>query len=166
MGVNNLHVIVNEKAQLKQLLTHRFTLFLFHGQCNDFIEHTSQTVAKDLFATIEAFKMAESAASIASETIFGGDSVLAMLQQLSDALEVSMGAVTSQMGLYLGNPATQSILLKPVSRKITRALEDVRKLAATVEDGVNSWDAEKQANVTELTHLVERTIKASTRTIK
>ena len=110
--------------------------------------------------------MAESAASIASETIFGGDSVLAMLQQLSDALEVSMGAVTSQMGLYLGNPATQSILLKPVSRKITRALEDVRKLAATLEDGVNGWDAEKQANVTELTHLVERTIKASTRTIK
>jgi hypothetical protein len=123
-------------------------------------------VAKELLATIAAYEMAESAASIACETVYGGDSVLVMLQQLSDALEVSICAVMSQMGLYLGNPATQSILLKPVSRKITRALEDVRKLAATLEDGSNGWDAEKRANVTELTYLVERTIKASTRTIK
>ena len=136
------------------------------SQCNDFIEHTSNSVAKDLLAIVEAYKMADSSASLASETVCGGDSVVGMLQKMLDTLEVSLGEITSQMGLYLGNPATQSILLKPVTRKITRALDDVRKLAAKLEDGVNSWDAEKRSKVTELTLLLERNIKASTRTAK
>lgn len=146
-----------------------FTHILFtlcFSQCNDFIEHTSSSVAKGLLAIVEAYKMAESAASLASETVYGADSVVAVLEKMQDTLEVSLGEVTSQMGLYLGNPATQSILMKPVTRKITRALDDVRKLAAKLEDGVNSWDAEKRAKVTELTMLLERSIKASTRTAK
>lgn len=110
--------------------------------------------------------MAETAESLASDTVVGGDAVIAVLQKMQDTLEVSLGEVTSQMGLYLGNPATQSILLKPVTRKITRALDDVRKLAAKLEDGVNSWDAEKRAKVAELTMQLERSIKASTRTAK
>jgi len=143
-----------------------FAHIYFSTQCNDFIEHTSQTVAKDLLSSVEAYKMADSAAALAGEKACSGDSVLAILQKMSDTSEVSMGEVTSQMGLYLGNPATQSILLKPVSRKITRALEDIRKLTAKLENGVNGWDDEKRSQVAELTHLLEQSIKSSTRTAK
>jgi len=123
-------------------------------------------VAKELQTTVEAYKAADSEGTLASDKACSGDAVVAMLQKMSDTLEVSMGEVTSQMGLYLGNPATQSILLKPVSRKITRALEDIRKLMGKLEDGTNGWDSEKRKQVTEMTHLLEQTIKAATRTAK
>jgi len=136
----------------------------FFFQCNDFIEHTAQTVGKDLLATVEAYKMSDSAP--AEEKLCSADKVVPMLRQMSDTLKDALGEITSQMGLYLDNPATQHILLKPVSRKITRALEDVRKMVGKIEKGVSGWDDEQRSEVTELTHLLEQTVKSSTRTAK
>jgi hypothetical protein len=62
--------------------------------------------------------------------------------------------VKEQLALYLDNPATQIILLKPVARKITRALEDVRKFLPD------------NAKVAELSLAVEQVVKVSLRVAK
>jgi hypothetical protein len=44
------------------------------------------------------------------------------------------------MALYLDNPATQSILIKPIAKKISKGLTEIRKFATMIDDGVNGWD--------------------------
>ena len=60
------------------------------------------------------------------------------------------------------NTATQSILLKPVVRKMTRALEESKRFIGDVPDGENGWDAELRADVLKLMESFESKVKAST----
>jgi conserved oligomeric Golgi complex subunit 3 len=148
-GVSVQEASVDSKRDLEDAL---------RSACNDFIEHTARAVAADVLAAVDSFKV--------SEKIGNADSVLGILKKTADKLEGSLGEVTSQMSLYLDNASTQNILLKPVSRKITRALEEIRKVAGKTENGVDGWDAGKKRQVTELTFLIEQSVKTATRVTK
>jgi hypothetical protein len=95
-------------------------------------------VASELLAAAEAYKISESAKSLSQDKLSNADHVLDIFSKTLDNLEVSLGEMTSQMSLYLDNPATQSILLKPVSRKVIRALEDVRKYYRSIGTAFNA----------------------------
>ena len=152
-GVSVQESSVDSKRDLEDAL---------RSACNDFIEHTARSLAHDLLDAVEAYKISDSARSLSQDKLSNADYILEMLNKTSEKLEGSLGEVTTQMSLYLGNPVTQSILLKPVSRKVARALEDIRKLTSKTENGVNGWDDEKRQQVAELTILLEQSIKAST----
>lgn len=156
-GVSVQESSVDSKRDLEDAL---------RSSCNDFIEHTAWALAGDLLAAVEACKISDSAKSQSDNELSSADHLLEVLKHISDKLEVSLGEVTTQMGLYLDNPATQSILLKPVSRKVTRALEDLRKLTNIMVIGVNGWDDDKKGQVMELALLLEQSIKAATRAAK
>lgn len=64
--------------------------------CNDFIDHTCASL-------------------LPSNANIG---------QMQETLPKDLETVVSQMSLYLDNAATQSILLKPVSRKLLRTVEE------------------------------------------
>jgi hypothetical protein len=64
------------------------------------------------------------------------------------------------MGLYLENQATQSILLKPVSKKIIRAVEDTRK---AVEGATDGWDDDGKAEVLATLDSIEQKVKAASK---
>jgi conserved oligomeric Golgi complex subunit 3 len=148
-GVSVQEASVDSKRDLEDAL---------RSACNDFIEHTARAVAADVLAAVDSFKV--------TEKLGNADSVLEILNKTADKLEGSLGEVTSQMSLYLDNASTQNILLKPVSRKITRALEEIRKVTGKTENGVDGWDDAKKRQVTELTFLIEQSVKTATRVTK
>ena len=57
-----------------------------------------------------------------------------------------MNSVTTNLNIYMDSAGTQSILLKPVLRKITRSIDDIRKLIDQVPDGDLEWVAEKRVS--------------------
>lgn len=156
-GVSVQEASVDSKRDLEDAL---------RSACNAFIDHTSRSIAKDLLSAVEAYKVSDSAKSLADDPLSSALSVLDMLTKMSDTIETAFGDVSSQMALYLDNPATQSILLKPVSRKITRALEDVRKIMTQMPDGTNGWDSKSKTQVGDICTSLEEVVKAAARVSK
>jgi len=68
-------------------------------------------------------------------------------------------ATMMQMGLYLDNPATQNILLEPISRQLTCATDDVRKLIAQCADGEHGWDVDQRASVNEAVEKIDQVVQ-------
>lgn len=117
--------------------------------CNAFIDHTSRSIAGELLELVDGLKVV----STQEEPNALDDKVVKMMEKLAESVEEGMGKVTTQMALYLDNTATQGILLKPVSRKLTRAVEDVRKMPCSSED--------IRSKVAELCRDIDQKIKAS-----
>mmetsp|Transcript_24997 Transcript_24997/g.58224 ORF Transcript_24997/g.58224 Transcript_24997/m.58224 type:complete len:103 (-) Transcript_24997:998-1306(-) len=92
-----------------------------------------------------------------------GDLVKSMLESTAESFESQLSNIVSQMSLYLDNPATQSILLKPVSRKIQRSLEDARKFVQQTKDGENGWDTGVRDSVMKLLGSLETSTKNATK---
>jgi hypothetical protein len=128
--------------------------------CNDFIDHTSKSLAGGVLQLVEKVQ-STTAEKLKREKLMSASYVKTMLTQITEKVEVTAGEVTSQMGLYLDNPATQSILLKPISKKITKGLEEVRKAVCEMADGVNGWDEAIRGEVLLLIDEVEKKVKAS-----
>lgn len=151
-GVSVQESSVDSKRDLEDAL---------RSACNEFIENTVKSVAGDLIEMVENCKVSTNSES--SSTKLSADSVESSLAKTAGGLEESMGEVTSQMGLYLDNPATQSILLKPVTRKITRALDDLRRLIKNnTKDGESGWDGVKRAQVDGLMEAIDQVLKRAT----
>ena len=91
-----------------------------------------------------------------------GESVQVIVTQTADSVEEQWTKVTDQMALYLESPATRSILLKPVSRKISRLLEEARQFVGQAVDGENGWDATIRVNVLQRMGDIEHAIKKVT----
>lgn len=136
-GVSVQESSVDSKRDLEDAL---------RSACNDFIEHTSSSIANDLFTFCDQCK-SKPPDSLNGEAFMSSESVQSTLTKTADRVEEQLGEITTQMGLYLDNPATQSILLKPVSRKVTRSLEEARRFIGETVDGENGWDATVRANV-------------------
>jgi len=132
--------------------------------CNDFIEHASQSVARDVLNFGQQCKV--SGDSAASQAFMNGDVVKSMLERTAGSLQEQMTTITTQMGLYLDNPATQSILLKPASRKIIRAIEEARKYVQKAQDGENGWNTETRAAVNRLMISIENDVKQASKASK
>ena len=139
-GVSVQESSVDSKRDLEDAL---------RSACNDFIENTCKTVAGDLMQFMELHKGKTTP-----------DSVNAILTKTSENMDGTMAEVLTQMGLYLDNPATQSILLKPVSRKIVRALEEVKKEVQAATEG---WDEESKGETLSSIATLEQKVKASSK---
>ena len=150
-GVTVQEASVDSKRDLEDAL---------RSSCNDFIEHTAYLVAGDVLDTVESYRNRDGTSSTDIPT---AESIVSMLKVLSESIESKLMEVKVQMNSYLENGATQSILLKPVSRKVTRALEEMRKLCHIADIG---WDDATKGQVIELTHMLEETIKVASRTTK
>lgn len=152
-GVSVQEANVDSKRDLEDAL---------RSACNDFIEHTSQNAARDLLHFGAQCK--STGDNAVNQAFMKGDVVKAMLESTARTVEAQLAEVTSQMSLYLDNAATQSILLKPVSRKITRTMEDAKRFVQKSSDGVNGWDPEVRTSVVTLMNQIESTVKQSTKT--
>jgi len=141
--------------------------------CNDFIEHTSQFLARDLLLLDQQCKIAVAAADGSSNSdttllqdkpFWNAESLHAMLLKTQESLPEQLNSTVQKMILYLDNVATQSILLKPVSRKIIRALEDQQKYVLKTNRDSNGWNASLHTEILTLITNFETTIKQAART--
>lgn len=127
--------------------------------CNDFIEHSCISMASDVL-DIVGQQLELSSEALVDAKFFEANKVKAALTKTSDLVDAKGGAMTTQMKLYLDNPSTQSILLKPIARKITKSLDEMRKGVNIAMDGTNGWDSEIRAEVFSLIDGVEAKVKA------
>jgi hypothetical protein len=147
-GVSVQESSVDSKRDLEDAL---------RSACNDFIEHTSLNAAGDLLKLVEQCRAAE-VGSLPYQATMDCESVLQVLSQSRDSIETHMNEVSGNLKLYLENAGTQSILLKPVLRAISRSVEDVRKLTGQIDDGDLGWDADKRGKVLELLEAMDQLI--------
>ena len=144
-GVSVQESSVDSKRDLEDAL---------RSACNDFIEHTCKRVAGDLIAFVADVKEKKT-------PLTNPDALNAVLTKTSESLDENLTEVLEQMGLYLDNPATQSILLKPVSRKIVRAIEDAKKAVQNAsEEGFNE---ENKAQTMIRLDTMEQKVKTSSK---
>jgi hypothetical protein len=147
-GVSVQESSVDSKRDLEDAL---------RGACNDFIEHTCTSLAKSIMAWVAQCKACKS--NLQDQVCMKGESVQSIVGQTADSIEEQWIEVTNQMALYLESPATRSILLKPVSRKISRWLEEAHNFVGQSVDGENGWDATIRANVLQQMSHVEHAVK-------
>ena len=88
--------------------------------------------------------------------------VKGMFASALENIESELGNVSAQMKLYLENQSTQNILMKPVVRKITRALEEAKRFIDEVPNDENDWDAELRAEVLSIATNFETRVKVTT----
>jgi hypothetical protein len=130
------------------------------GACNDFIEHTTLSLAKFLVPWVSQCQATKS--NLSEQAYMKGECVQKLVVAAADAIDEQWNEVTTQMALYLESPATRSILLKPVSRKISRLMEEVRQIIhQNSVDGENGWDAEIRANILKLLDNMEHAVKVA-----
>lgn len=154
-GVSVQESSVDHKRDLEDAL---------RSACNDFIEHTSQSMARDILNFGQQCKSSDD--NLGAQAFMNGESVKSMLEKTMETLEDQLNDTGTQMSLYLDNAATQSILLKPVSRKIQRALDDSRKAVQQTQIGENGWDADVRSSVLQLLDTVESLVKQAVKTTK
>ena len=113
--------------------------------CNIFIDNTTQQIIAGLLAFLEQAHAQQQAAGSAAQPL--RDAAFASIGRLSELIaQVKasfcsvMPGVTEKLELYLANPVTQRILLKPVQAKV---LDAVGKFRALLE--VNFEEAESRA---------------------
>jgi hypothetical protein len=130
--------------------------------CNDFIDHSCVCLAggvMDLGPRLNG----TSPESLSNASFFNAVKVKEVLSRTSESFEANSGEITSQMNLYLDNPATQSILLKPISKKISKALEEIRKAACGCPDGENDWDGPVRSEILLVLDDLEKATKKAAR---
>lgn len=133
--------------------------------CNDFIDHTCKSLAGGVMhlgsqiggSTPEGLQKAP---------FFNATKVKEMLSTTSENFEANAGEVSTQMSLYLDNTATQSILLKPISKKMNKALEEIRKAVCDISDGENDWDGSIRSETLLLIDDLEKAVKKASRASK
>merc|ERR1712157_435199 len=70
-----------------------------------------------------------------------------MLAKTLEDIEPKVTDVVDKMSIYLENSTTQSILLKPVSKKISKGLEEIKKSANGMTGGNSGWDESMREEV-------------------
>ena len=139
--------------------------------CNDFIEHTSVSLAGPVLSFVEQCKginnstgsTAAVGVSLSSQSFMTGEYVMNVMTRALDRLEPAIGEINTQMVLYMDNAATRSILLKPVVRKITRILEEGRAFISegAVVDDSGRWTEDSKNEVLKVMDDFEKMIKSA-----
>mmetsp|Transcript_9084 Transcript_9084/g.22995 ORF Transcript_9084/g.22995 Transcript_9084/m.22995 type:complete len:645 (+) Transcript_9084:949-2883(+) len=169
-GVGMKEESVDSKRDLEEAL---------RSSCNEFIEHTCSSLAGDVMDFSSRLLGGYTSRSLKSSAFFSAQKVKEVLSSTSNDFESKASNVTTQMSLYLDNPATQSILLKPISKKISKALEEIRKAACAIEttdadtdaengDNAknNDWDEPTRSEVLLLIDDIEKEVKKTARSSK
>ena len=169
-GVGMKEESVDSKRDLEEAL---------RSSCNDFIDHTCSSLAGDVMDLSSRLLGGYTSKSLKSSAFFSAQKVKEALSSTSAGFESKAGNVTTQMSLYLDNSATQSILLKPIAKKISKSLEEIRKAACAIEmtDGDtdaengdnannNGWDESTRSEVLLLIDEIEKEVKKTARSSK
>jgi len=134
-GISVQEASVDSKRDLEDAL---------RSACNDFIEHTFAKLVRPLLVFVEDCKSVTTAEQDLKEQEFvRGDRVIHVLRDTMEGLEPEMLNVANEMATYLENKATQTILLKPVVKKINRALDEQKRFVLLVQsEGEHlGWDS-------------------------
>mmetsp|Transcript_6652 Transcript_6652/g.9747 ORF Transcript_6652/g.9747 Transcript_6652/m.9747 type:complete len:171 (+) Transcript_6652:202-714(+) len=153
-GVNTRESSIDSKRDLEDAL---------RSACNDFIEHTSSSLAGPVITFVEQCKsITATGGDLSTESFMSGEYIMAVVTRTQDRLEPELGEVVTQMSLYMDNAATQSILLKPVVRKIVRVLEDSRRfINDCAEDDNSAWPEGAKEKVLKIIGEIELMIKSA-----
>jgi hypothetical protein len=160
-GVSVQESSVDSKRDLEDCL---------RSACNDFIEHTTSSLLGSISGFVDQCKNVAGSSSdgaanaLRKASFINGIVVKGMFVDALKNVESELGNVSTQMKLYLENQSTQSILLKPVVRKITRALEEAKRFIDEVPNDENDWDAELREEVLKCATTFETRVKAATST--
>jgi len=128
-GIHTREASIDSKRDLEDAL---------RSACNDFIEHTAVSLAGPIITFVEQCKsIIATDSTLSSQSFMTGDYVKAVVTRTLDRLEPQLGEVATQMGLYMENSATRSILMKPVIKKIVRVIEDSKKFVTECATGDN-----------------------------
>jgi small nuclear ribonucleoprotein (snRNP)-like protein len=157
-GVSVQESSVDSKRDLEDCL---------RSACNDFIEHTSTSLLGPISSLVDKCKNAigsgtGSTDALSKAPFMNGAVVKGVFSTSTSAFDGELENVSKQMNLYLENTATQNILLKPVVRKMTRALEDAKRFIGDVPDDENGWDAELRSEVVQMIENFEAKVKVVT----
>jgi len=155
-GVSINEESVDSKRDLEEAL---------RNACNDFIDHSCNSLAEGVFVLVGKLD-SSTPESLQSASFFNANNVKEIIGTTLQNLEPKAKDVSSQMGLYLDNTTTQNILLKPVSKKISKWTEEIRKAVNEMIDGNIGWDAAIRTEVLRMIDDLEKGIKRIGRTSK
>jgi len=155
-GVSINEESVDSKRDLEEAL---------RNACNDFIDHSCNSLAEGVFVLVGKLD-SSTPESLQSASFFNANNVKEIIGTTLQNLESKAKDVSSQMGLYLDNTTTQNILLKPVSKKISKWTEEIRKAVNEMIDGNIGWDAAIRTEVLRMIDDLEKGIKRIGRTSK
>ena len=155
-GLSTNEESVDSKRDLEEAL---------RNACNEFIDHTCNSFAQDVIDLVGKLE-GSTPESINSSTYFEANKVQEVLTKTLENLESKAKEVVSQMALYLDNPTTQSILLKPISKKVSKGTEEIRKAVNDMTDGNLGWDETVRADVLRIIDDLEKSVKKIGRTSK
>jgi hypothetical protein len=152
-GVHTKEASVDSKRDLEDAL---------RSACNDFIEHTAVSLAGSIITFVEQCKSVHATKeSLSSQSFMTGDYVKAVVSRTLDRLEPQLGEVKTQMELYMDSAATQSILLRPVIRKIVRVLDETKRFVEECAvDENDSWAEGDKDRVLKTIHDIELILKS------
>lgn len=156
-GVSVQESSVDSKRDLEDCL---------RSACNDFIENTSSSILGPIAGFVDQCKNAAGSTSttgsadLINAPFMNGTVVNSLVSTALQSLDGELDNVTKQMTLYLENTATQGILLKPVVRKVTRSLEEVKRFIGEVPNEENGWDANVRTEVLKYVEDFETKVKS------
>ena len=156
-GVSINEESVDSKRDLEEAL---------RAACNGFIDHTCDSLAEGVVKLVANLKNDSTPESLKSAPFFEAGKVKETLAQNLQDFEPKAKEVLNKMSLYLENPTTQSILLKPVSKKLSKALEEIKKSANKVDNESNGWDESTRADIIQITNDLEKAVKKIGRVAK
>ena len=152
-GVHTKEASVDSKRDLEDAL---------RSACNDFIEHTAVSLAGSIITFVEQCKSVHATnESLRSQSFMNGEYVKAVVSRTLDRLEPQLGEVRTQMELYMDSAATQSILFRPVIRKILRVMDETKRFVEECAlDNDDSWPEGDKDQVLKTIHDIELLLKS------
>jgi len=155
-GVSVNEESVDSKRDLEEAL---------RNACNGFIDHTCHSLAEGVFNLLATLKNL-TPESLKSASLFDASKVKETLAKTLEEFEPKAKEVLNKMSLYLENPGTQSILLKPVSKKIAKGLEEIKKGVNGMTSENTGWNESIQADILRIINDLEKVVKKIARTSK
>jgi len=155
-GVSVNEESVDSKRDLEEAL---------RDACNGFINHVCNSLGEEMFNLVAELN-SSTPESLMSASFFEGSKVKGILTKTLDDFEPKAKEVLNKMSLYLENPTTQSILLKPVSKKIAKVIDELKNGVNGMTNGNNGWDQSVRVDIVQLLNDLEKFVKKIGRVTK
>ena len=148
-GVSVNEESVDSKRDLEEAL---------RNACNGFIDHICNVLAKEMFEMVSKLNDSKPE-SLTSASFFEANSVKKMLAKTLEEFDSKVTDILNKMSVYLENSTTQSILMKPVSKKISKGLEEIKKSASGITGDKTGWDESTRSQIYGIINDLEKTVK-------
>eukprot|EP00535_Pseudo-nitzschia_heimii_P007991 CAMPEP_0197178156 /NCGR_PEP_ID=MMETSP1423-20130617/3523_1 /TAXON_ID=476441 /ORGANISM="Pseudo-nitzschia heimii, Strain UNC1101" /LENGTH=851 /DNA_ID=CAMNT_0042627841 /DNA_START=89 /DNA_END=2644 /DNA_ORIENTATION=+ len=148
-GVSVNEESVDSKRDLEEAL---------RNACNGFIDHICNVLANDIFETVSKLNNSKTE-NLISASFFEANSVKEKLAKTLEEFDSKLLDISNTMSVYLENSTTQSILMKPVSKKISKGLEGIKKTASGMTFENTDLDGSKLTEIIGIINDLEKTVK-------